>query len=83
MTIAGAFPVHRVRLLTCIVRGLSDSRSAPDRMDGPGPVTVLKCSSAQSGLQGQRTHCFFIERLALGKQALERLRIENGFERGE
>ena len=35
------------------------------------------------GFQRERTNRFFIERLALGKQALERLRIKNGFECSE
>ena len=41
------------------------------------------CSSATPSFQRQRTHRFFVEHLALGKQALERLRIENGFEFSE
>ena len=45
--------------------------------------TARSCSSTPSGFQRQRTHRFFVERLALGKQALERLRIENGFEFSE
>ncbi len=45
--------------------------------------TARSCSSAPSGFQRQRTHRFFVERLAPGKQTVERLRIENGFEFSE
>ena len=45
--------------------------------------TARSCSSAHSGFQRQRTHRLFVERLAVGKLALERLRIENGFECSE
>ena len=50
---------------------------------GAGPTTARGRSPTRCGLQGQRTHRFFIEGLAPGKQTLERLRIENGFKCSE
>ena len=51
--------------------------------ESPGPITALSCSFAPSTFQRQRADRFFIERFAVRKLTLERLRIEKGFECSE